>query len=381
MKDTQNKGKGILKKTAALALAVMTFATSFSCDYAAVGAFAAEVTQDAAENVSEVAENATKASKGAVKKMTARVDAAKKKKTKAKALAKLSAFSNNTQFEAVSSDGNTFTYNTGEGWVIEFTDDQCVLSNVTNSQGKKKIAFFGTDSSQVTPSINVKYENGNGNNTPVPLKFPNDYTIDYGSNTASEGYGTITIKSVNKSGNFWNTTATPESKARKYSGGIIIRFQILRSVLAQSNGVKLKEHVDNPPKTENVLRSSGTHLVTADANGNLIADGSFEYDGEVKPDVYYLTGYETDGTTPKYQLLSDGSSETNVEYRDNGKATSNARIIAKIPSDKTQGTETVSIQFTIAPRSLTNNDEQTHTSLAGKGITVSGVSDKEQYVT
>ena len=309
--------------------------------------------------------------------MTARVGAAKKKKTKAKPLAKLSAFSNSTQFEAVSSDGKTFTYDTGEGWVIEFTDDQCVLSNDTNSQGKKKIAYFGTDSSQVTPSINVKYENGDGNNSLVTLKYPNDYTIDYGSNIARDGYGTITIKSVNKSGNFWNTKATSASKARQYSGGIIIRFQILRSVLAQSNGVKLKEHVDNPPKTENVLRSSGTHLVTADANGNLIADGSFEYDGAVTPDVYYLTGYETDGTTPKYQLLSNGNSETNVEYRDNNKITSNARIIAKIPSDKTQGTETVSIQFTIAPRSLTNNDEQTHTDLAGKGITVSGVSNKE----
>ena len=156
MKETQKKGKGILKKTAALALAVMTFATSFSCDYAAVGAFAAEVTQDAAENVGEAAKNAANASKKTVKSMTARVGAAKKKRN-----AKISSSSDKRPDIKAKGD-NSKIITTDYGWEIDFNDDdraKAVRSTMPEDSGNQTyiITYYAGTNDTITPDMKIYY--------------------------------------------------------------------------------------------------------------------------------------------------------------------------------------------------------------------------------
>lgn len=360
MKGTQNKGKGILKKTAALALAVMTFATSFSCDYAAVGAFAAEVSKDAAQ-----------ASGNAVKSMTARVGATKKKatatkkttasSTKKKATAKAPIRRSPTrQDEGAELSESDRTVITGK-WKVVFDDDENYGSPIkvksTNQNGVSATyigyIYDGDTETPVKPAVTVYY-----NDSELTKGKNKDYIVEYGNNnTYSRGNGgltgTVTI----------NPTSNWQSSYKDV--GCKISFYIQRSITTVDGAVKLY-----PSDNENDL-----HNVTF-KNMNGQAEGSFQYNGSpVKPVVKVVKSYDADHIAQWEDITS---ANITVKYFNNEGATTKAKVEAQIPSDSIYAGETISIQYTITASPLQSDwftvaDGGTYNGIAHTpNVTVSG---------
>ncbi len=390
MKQKETMKKGIMKKAASLALAVMTFATSFSCDYAAVGAFAAEVTQDAAENVSEVAENATKASKGAVKKMTARVGAAKKKKKAAAKKPAVKRAPSNASLatrQAVSSTvpkDNTIEFfgtagsNTSDvGWSIQFKNAIIVHSSTTTGDDEYRVTYLtsGTTISNFAKNISIKsfkYKEAGSND----IKTVSDAdtlnqmctvtAADDIGQTEGNGQGSFTIRTEQA---FYDAYKNQTSYAPQ---GLRITVDIKNSVAAKKPATYLqgdgKEHAVTYSGRAYDMATKGYVVEGTAAN-------AFSYTGEpIEPTVAIDDGT---GSGNRIQINKANTTyNTGYDAKNNQDASSGAYVTALLPTQPYYG-ERVKIYFTIEPKSLPENDEQTHTSLAGKGITVSDFSDKE----
>lgn len=388
MKDTQNKRKGILKKTAALALAVMTFATSFSCDYAAVGAFAAEVTQDAAENVGEAAKDAANASKKTVKSMTARVGAAKKaKKAAAKKPAVKRAPSNASLAtrQAVSSTepkDNTIDFfgtagsNTSDvGWSIQFKNAIIVHSSTTTGYDEYRVTYLtsGTTISNFAKNISIKsfkYKEAGNIKTVDDAETLNQMctvtAADDIGQTEGNGQGSFTIRTEQ---DFYNTYKNKTSYAPQ---GLRITVDIKNSVAAKKPATYLqgdgKEHAVTYSGRAYDMATKGYVVEGTAAN-------AFSYTGQpIEPTVAIDDGT---GSGNRIQINKANTTyKTGYDAKNNQDASSRAYVTALLPTQPYYG-ERVKIYFTIEPRSLTDNDETTHSDLTGNGITVSQITDQE----
>ena len=257
-------------------------------------------------------------------------------------------------FQAVSKDGSTLTYDTGEGWVFTFSDSEFVVynPNTTGSSQQNQIAHFGDGTNQVTGSVKVYYKDA-ANNETTKLDRDTDYDLKWGANTGTgETSGSFTVTSLGNKTNFWSKNQSLASN--DYAGGITVRFRIVKSILAVANGLKLNlNNVD--------------HAVVYDSStGQGYAETPFEYTGnEVKPDLYYLTGTDISGN-PSYVKL--GNENQQITYSDNTTAVGNATLTAKIPNSGST-TETVVVNYTISKRDLSNNYQSDENSKTG--ITVS----------
>ena len=390
MKKDSGMKKGILKKAASLTLAVMTFATSFSCDYAAVGAFAAEVTQDAAENVSEVAENATQASKGAVKKMTARVGAAKKKKKAAAKKPAVKRAPSNASLatrQAVSSTvptDNTIEFfgtagsNTSDvGWSIQFKNAIIVHSSTTTGYEEYRVTYLtsGTTISNFAKNISIKsfkYKEAGSN----AIKTVDDAdtlnqmctvtAADDIGQTEGNGQGSFTIRTEQA---FYDEYKNQTSYAPQ---GLRITVDIKNSVAAKKPATYLqgdgKEHAVTYSGRAYDMATKGYVVEGTAAN-------AFSYTGEpIEPTVAIDDGT---GSGNRIQINKANTAyKTDYDAKNNQDASSRAYVTALLPTQPYYG-ERVKIYFTIEPRSLTDNDETTHSDLTRKGITVSQITDQE----
>ena len=142
-------------------------------------------------------------------------------------------------FQAVSKDGSTLTYDTGEGWVFTFSDSEFVVynPNTTGSSQQNQIAHFGDGTNQVTGSVKVYYKDA-ANNKTTKLDRDTDYDLKWGANTGTgETSGSFTVTSLGNKTNFWSKNQSLASN--DYAGGITVRFRIVKSILAVANGLKL----------------------------------------------------------------------------------------------------------------------------------------------
>ncbi|MGN0241331.1 MAG: hypothetical protein ACI4CS_06560, partial [Candidatus Weimeria sp.] len=255
-------------------------------------------------------------------------------------------------FQAVSTDGSTLTYDTGEGWVFTFSDEYVLYDpNSTGTSQSKQIAHFGDGTSQVTGGVTVSYKD---NNTTTLLSRDTDYNLSWGSNTGTgETSGSFTVTSIGNKSNFWSKNSSLADNA--YAGGITVRFRIVKSILAVSNGIKLNlNNVDHA-----VVYDSST------GTGN--AETPFEYTGsEVKPDLYYKTGTDNSGN-PKYEKLGDENQQ--ITYSDNTTTVGNATLTAKIPNDGGT-TETVVVNYTISKRDIGSDYQSDESSTTGVTVSV-----------
>lgn len=364
MKDTQNKRKGFLKKTAALALAVMTFATSFSCDYAAVGAFAAEVTQDAAENVGEAAKNAANASKKTVKSMTARVGAAKKKRN-----AKISSSSDKRPDIKAKGD-NSKIITTDYGWEIDFNDDdraKAVRSTMPEDSGNQTyiITYYAGTNDTITPDMKIYYNflDKDGKKKRVELTSSR-CTITPGKLGSTENYNGDVI--VQTKSAFFTSLSNANYKSpldgnTSALNGFTLYYNIKDSITKMgSTGIVLSLGSTGAAQHERPADTS--HIVTfgeLDDPSSGTAAGTFEYEGgeAVKPKIFVNIGKDNSGN-----IIYEKVSEADSNYRYDDNTTSGTANVTATLSDVDHYGEEVSIDYTIVGRSINQDGTKTEKS-------------------
>ncbi|MGN8773694.1 hypothetical protein [Candidatus Weimeria sp. HCP3S3_B5] len=348
MKQKETMKKGIMKKAASLALAVMTFATSFSCDYASIGAFAAEAVSSLGKETEAVSDGDKAADiKASTEKKTS--EKTEKASSGMKSMKSSVKDSNQEGYASVdamtgSKDGTLTGKQVGKSgnWTVKIAkkDKGRLVKATVNGKTVYRLTYF-TDYNDTTvdfknaPKFDVYY----GKDSTDTVDFDNKEVVRNGSGTGQrKGY---IVYSTDKKFQLSN-------KNDSNNKGIIIYFDLSLSITADSGyGFSLIRNGNTDDKNK-VDYKIGEEVGTAEKK--------YPYTGqEIKPEVLL----ETTGDGKKLQWSSD----TNIDSQGTIKSTLDSGVTSKdagtyvmtVTLPDAFDNQIVTISYEIEPASLTSD--------------------------